>query len=147
MATGRSILDNPDRVEEILLGMRMVAFHRILPDCSLFNESAKLRAYEMATGEAVMALQAWLLDGHKTDICEKRKCVESPSSPWEFFKLLYAPNWFKNRFPVKLTKQEFVVTIHHHYLCPHVETGTPEQRHLHYRWMGMMSGQIKEGEA
>lgn len=140
--------NDPVNVERITMEMLHVAFHCMLPDYPLLDQTAKLRVWEHAAGGIVMQLQAWLLDGHKQDKRVEYDEFEIPASPWEFLKQRYAPKWFLAKWPVKMETKRFKVAIHHHYVCPHVNKPVDDRNgpYVHYAWMGKMSGQLRSDE-
>ena len=126
-----------------------LAFHvklsELLPRAPLLAQNAQIRQLEMATGELVLAVNAWLIDGHKSDVRLEYKTIEFPSSPWQFWKQRNAPQWFLERYPVKTTETTVVCAEHHHFVCPHVEV--PDDRQIHFKWMAEMSGQYMGSES
>lgn len=127
------------QVQEIIEEKLLFAFHRILPNYEIIPETMKIRYFEHYTGEMVLALQAWIFDGHKTDVRIEYDEIETPATPWQFFKKMYAPKWFILRCPVKTETHRFRVSVHHHFVCPHIGV---KDALLHHVWMGTMSGQL-----
>lgn len=130
---------------KIIADLLPVAFWNTIPEAMFLSSNAQIKIIEQSAGGLVMMLHAWLLDGHKRDIREDREVIEFPATPWQFLKQEYAPQWFIRRYPVKMQKREFVVHIHHHYVCPHVDMAM--EKGVHFQWMGEMSGQIPKRNA
>jgi hypothetical protein len=126
-------------VKAIQMEMLHVAMHQMLPDCMVLDERAKFRFMEQATGGVVAQLVTWLLDGHKKDVRVEWDEMEFPANAWEHVKQDYAPKWFLARWPVKMRTEKFRVSVHHHFVCPHAKV---EGNGEHFKWMGVMSGQI-----
>jgi hypothetical protein len=124
---------------EVVTEMLHVSFHNILPDYPLIRDNARIRVFEQAVGGAVIQVQSWILDAHKSDVRIERREIEFPATPWEFFKQSYAPAWFLKRWPVKTKTTTYDWSEHHHFVCPHVKV---EDRGEHFKWMGRMSGQL-----
>ena len=114
-------IDDRMQVEKLLADRLDVAFHISLPEYPMLRENAKINMRELATGEIVMSVRSWMLDGHKVPR-EEYEDIEFPATPWEFWKLRHAPKWFLRRFPVKMTKTRVTTAIHHHFVCPHLHT-------------------------
>ncbi len=121
-----------------------VAFWQALPEqYPQLSNSAVVSVVEQVQGGLVMALRTWLLDGHKQDVRKETTDIEFPKTPWQFFKMVYMPDWFTRHWPVKMAVQKVTVAEHHHHLCPHLVV---EPGHLHYKWMAVQSGQWKDGD-
>ena len=102
---------------------------------------------DRASQDLVLGLKVWLLDGYRRDIRTETDVIEFQKTPWQFFKQKYAPSWFVRRWPVVTENRQIRVSVHHHYVCPHVSVdgGDKLGNFIHFRWMGEMSGQIPEG--
>lgn len=133
-----------ENVRQIIFDKTLLAFNQLVPGFRIAEWQAGLSlcAIPNMANEYAAILRVWFLSGHKTDILTERDRFEFPSSPWEFAKQRYAPKWFLRRWPVKTEVKEFRVAVHHHYVCPHVEVPSDKGNHIHYAWMGEMSGQI-----
>jgi hypothetical protein len=136
------------KIEHILLEKTLLAFSRLIPKYRLeeWQAGISVRQFPDIADEFSVILHAWFLNGHKTDNLTERDTFEFPASPWEFFKQEYAPKWFLRRYPVKMQTKEFRVSVHHHYVCPHIEVPNDKGPLVHYAWMGKMSGQISPDE-
>ena len=134
------------KIERILLEKTLLAFAKKMPGYRLSEWQAGLSMRQLpdVADEFVIMLRTWFMSGHKTDVLTERDTFEFPASPWEFFKQKYAPEWFLRRWPVKTEMKEFRVSVHRHYVCPHVEPPSSNGANVHYAWMGKMSGQISE---
>lgn len=125
--------------KEFVFARQDIAFYRMFSDeFPLCGQNAIVSFVEQAQGSLVMAMRAWLLDGHTWDVRKETTDIEFPSTPWEFFKQRYMPRWFIKRYPVKMEVKRVVVAEHRHYLCPHLVV---EPDHMHYKWMAVQSGQ------
>ena len=137
-----------DQKNDWMFERLMVAFHSILPDCQLLPQSAKIIENQLGNqiDQIVLRVNAWLLDGHKSDVRTEYDEIEFPATPWEFWKKEYAPKWFLARWPVKTSATKIRVAVHHHFVCPHVDPDNPrEDAFKHYSWMAEQSGQKKGG--
>lgn len=131
-------------IERLVFEKTLLSFQRLVPGCRMAEWQAAmlLRQIPDVADEFALQLLAWFLSGHKTDVLTERDTIEVPASPWEFAKQRYAPKWFLRRWPVKTETKEFRVAIHRHYVCPHIDVPRDNGPHIHYAWMGEMSGQI-----
>ena len=137
-------MNQTNKVQSLLFERTLIAFTKLIPEARIAEWQAglSLRALPDVAEEFAAILRVWLLSGHKVDKLTERDTIDYPASPWQFFKQQYAPKWFLRRFPVVMETKHFRVAIHHHYVCPHVEVPNEKGPHVHYAWMGEMSGQI-----
>ena len=85
----------------------------------------------------VIFLKSWMLDGHKV-VRKEDRMVRFPSSPWQFFKQRYFPEWALERWPVQETAETFTVAEHHHYICPHMVVDERD-KHIMFMYEGVNS--------
>ena len=137
-------MNQTNKVQSLLFERTLIAFTKLIPEARIAEWQAglSLRALPDIAEEFAAILRVWLLSGHKVDVLTESDTIDFPASPWQFFKQQYAPKWFLRRFPVVMETKHFRVAIHHHYVCPHVEVPNEKGPHVHYAWMGEMSGQI-----
>ncbi len=135
----RTATDEDVKSQKIVMEKLHLAFYQMLPDCPAIDANMKFRILELAAGGVVLAVQSWILDGHKADVRVERRSVEYPDGWWEFFKQDYAPGWFLRRWPVKMKKITYDWSEHHHFVCPHVAVKADSD---HFIWMASMSGQL-----
>lgn len=128
---------------KIIMEKCHVAFTALIPKYECFK-TAKFSIADRAEEQLAVTATMWLLDGHKQDVRKVHGWIMFPSTPWQFFKQKYMPEWFKSRWPVEYKSNAYVTEIHHHYVCPHVSPD--DDPCMHYAWMGHMSGQIEEQE-
>jgi hypothetical protein len=91
-----------------------------------------------ATKYLVLSLRSFLLDGHKFDRTQTVR-IDTPATPWEFFKQEYMPKWFVKRFPVRVVTQHVVTQHDHHYMCPHLSVPSDKPHHLYWMMNGPAS--------
>jgi len=95
-------------------------------------DNLNISVFKEAAGPYLVAqLRSFLMDSHKLDHMETTD-IKTPATPWQFFKQLHMPMWFKKRWPVVFNTQCIPVSYHHHYMCPHVDTPNMKR---HVYWM------------
>jgi len=117
-----------------------VAFTALIPSYKCAR-TAKFSVQDYVGEQLAVAARMWLLDGHRTDVRKEYGAILFPKTPWQFFKQKYMPAWFKRMYPVQFQSHEYKTAVHYHYVCPHV---SPDEPYIHYRWMGIMSGQLPQ---
>ena len=80
-------VNEPLHANKVVLDQLMLAFYTTLRESyPAIGENAKMRIFEQATtADLVMAVNSWILDGHKIDRLESTE-IEFPATWWEFLK-------------------------------------------------------------
>jgi hypothetical protein len=77
----------------------------------------------------VYTITAFLANIHKQNKA-KTTLYTYPSTPWEFYKKMYAPAWFLKRWPVKYTSEDVVTWTEKNFMCPHLVFPPDDSKHI-----------------
>lgn len=116
-----------------------VCVSKYLRECNTVTQNMKLNIWEdKMTRDLIFGLRSFVLDGHK--VKHETKAIYTPSTPWEFFKQKYMPDWFLRRWPVRFVASQTVVVEHHnHYMCPHLSVPSDKPHHIYWMMTGPSS--------
>lgn len=84
------------------------------------------------TNQIIYTVTTFLSNIHKQDK-SKTSLFKYPATPWEFYKLKYAPAWFLERWPVRYVEEQVEVWNEKNFMCPHL--ATPPNDRYHVMWL------------
>src|SRR5262249_50202607 len=78
----------------------------------------------------VMRLQTGCVAG-RFPSREETETVEYPDGPWQALKEAYAPQWLKEKWPVRMKSIVTKRQTHHYFMCPHLQVDD-KQHHIRF---------------
>jgi hypothetical protein len=119
-------------VNEINTSPVFLYVQQCLSDYPALKEHAQFKSVQAQTIEQmVLTLTTWCLAGRvpsRTDDVT----VEWPDGVWQMFKHRHMPQWYIDKFPVRMAKKVVATATHHYFVCPHLVS---DESRMHVKFM------------